>query len=201
MLDGWAREKIDPGLAVIAERLAAAGIGANAITYAGLALGLAAAAAIVWGAFWIGLALILISRLCDGLDGAVARLNGKTDLGGYLDIVLDFAFYGVVPLGFILFDPAQNAVAGAVLLLAFYVNGASFLAYAVMAEKRKMETSARGEKSLFFTTGLAEASETLAVFVLMCLAPQWFAALAYLFAAVTFYTTVSRVVLAAKRFE
>lgn len=201
MLDGWARAKIDPGLTAIARRLAAAGVGANAITYVGLVLGLAAAAAIALGAFWIGLMLILVSRLCDGLDGAVARLNGKTDLGGYLDIVLDFAFYGVVPLGFILFDPAQNAIAGAVLLLAFYVNGASFLAYAVMAEKRGLMTEARGEKSLFFTTGLAEASETLAVFVLMCLAPQWFAALAYLFAAVTLYTTVSRIVLAAKRFR
>ncbi|WP_048648240.1 CDP-alcohol phosphatidyltransferase family protein [Nitratireductor soli] len=201
MLDGWARAKIDPGLAAIAGRLAAAGVGANAITYVGLALGLAAAAAIALGAFWIGLVLILVSRLCDGLDGAVARLDGKTDLGGYLDIVLDFAFYGVVPLGFILFDPAQNAIAGAVLLLAFYVNGASFLAYAVMAEKRGLTSEARGEKSLFFTTGLAEASETLAVFVLMCLAPQWFAVLAYLFAAVTLYTTVSRIVLAAKQFS
>lgn len=200
MLDGWAREKIDPGLGAMAGRLAAAGIGANAITWSGLAVGLVAAATIAFGHFWIGLALILASRLCDGLDGAVARLQGKTDYGGYLDIVLDFAFYGAVPLGFILADPAQNAIAGAVLLLAFYVNGASFLAYAVMAEKRGLATEARGEKSLFFTTGLAEATETLAVFALMCLLPQWFAALAYLFAAVTFYTTVSRIVLAAKRF-
>ncbi len=81
--------------------------------------------------------LLLLSRLCDGLDGAVARHTQKTDRGGFLDIVLDFAFYGVIPLGFVVAEPAQNAVAGAVLLFAFYVNGASFLAYAIMAEKRE----------------------------------------------------------------
>ena len=185
MLDGWAHRKIDPGLSAIAAQLAAAGVRANAVTYAGLVLGLAAAALIAYQAFWAGLALILASRLCDGLDGAIARIHGKTDFGGYLDIVLDFAFYGAVPLGFIIVDPGANAIAGAVLLLAFYVNGASFLAYAIMAEKRRLKSDARGEKSLFFTTGLAEASETLAVFVAMCLLPSWFPVLAFGFAALT----------------
>ncbi|MFC5584714.1 CDP-alcohol phosphatidyltransferase family protein [Nitratireductor kimnyeongensis] len=200
MLDGWAHRKINPGLSAVATQLAGAGVRANAVTYAGLALGLAAAAAIAYQGFWAGLALILASRLCDGLDGAIARIHGKTDFGGYLDIVLDFAFYGAVPLGFIIADPGANAIAGAVLLLAFYVNGASFLAYAVMAEKRRLKSDARGEKSLFFTTGLAEASETLAVFVAMCLLPSWFPVLAYGFAALTAYTTVSRMVLASRRF-
>lgn len=201
MLDGWAHRKIDPGLSAIAAQLAAAGVRANAVTYAGLVLGLAAAALIAYQAFWAGLALILASRLCDGLDGAIARIHGKTDFGGYLDIVLDFAFYGAVPLGFIIVDPGANAIAGAVLLLAFYVNGASFLAYAIMAEKRRLKSDARGEKSLFFTTGLAEASETLAVFVAMCLLPSWFPVLAFGFAALTAYTTISRIVLAGRRFS
>ncbi|WP_295808656.1 CDP-alcohol phosphatidyltransferase family protein [uncultured Nitratireductor sp.] len=200
MLDGWAHRKIDPGLSALAEQLATAGVRANAITYSGLILGLMAAGAIAFEAYWAGLALVLASRLCDGLDGAVARINGKTDFGGYLDIVLDFAFYGAVPLGFIIADPGANAISGAVLLLAFYVNGASFLAYAVMAEKNRLKSRARGEKSLFFTTGLAEASETLAVFVAMCLFPAWFPIIAYVFAAVTAYTTVSRIVLAGSRF-
>ncbi len=85
--------------------------------------------------------------------------------------MLDFAFYGAIPFGFVLADPAANAIAGAALILSFYVNGASFLAYAIMAEKRGLETDARGEKSIFFTTGLAEATETIAVFVLACLFP------------------------------
>lgn len=200
MLDGWARQRIDPALRVMARRLAAAGVSANQITVASLALGLGAAAAVALQAYWLGLALLLASRLGDGLDGAVARIAGRTDLGGYLDIVFDFAVYGALPVGFVLADPAANAVAGAVLVLSFYVNGASFLAYAVMAERRGMRGEARGAKSLFFTTGLAEATETIAVFVLFCLFPDWFAPLAYAFAALTLYTAVSRIVLAARTF-
>jgi phosphatidylglycerophosphate synthase len=130
----------------------------------------------------------------------VARLEGKTDYGGFLDIVLDFVFYGAIPLGFVLLDPAANAVAGAVLIFTFYVNGASFLAFAVMAERRGLSSDARGEKSIFFTTGLAEATETILLFVAFCLLPASFATLAYVFAALTAYTAVSRIVLARRSF-
>jgi phosphatidylglycerophosphate synthase len=139
--------------------------------------------------------VLLASRLCDGLDGAVARVNGKTDFGGFLDIVLDFAVYGIVPLGFVIADPAANAIAGAALIFSFYVNGASFLAFAIMAEKHGMTTDQRGEKSLFFTTGLAEATETIAVFVAACLFPSWFPVLAWVFAAICLYTALSRIVM------
>ena len=200
MLDGWARQKLDPLLDRLAAGLSAAGASANAVTIAGAVIGLLAAASIGAGMFSLAIALILLSRLSDGLDGAIARIRGKTDFGGYLDIVLDFFFYGAIPLAFIIYDPSVNAVAGATLILSFYVNGASFLAYAVMAEKRALESHARGEKSLFFTTGLAEATETIAVFVAMCLVPAWFAVLAWVFAAICFYTAVSRIVLASRTF-
>jgi phosphatidylglycerophosphate synthase len=200
VLDGWFRARLDPVLGAAGERLARAGISANAVTYAAFAAGLAGAAAIAGQRFGLGLVLILLSRLGDGLDGAVARARGRTDLGGYLDIVLDFAFYGLVPLAFVIADLEANAIAGATLIAAFYANGASFLAYAVMAEKRGLASDARGEKSLFFTTGLAEATETIAVFVAFCLFPGWFPPIAYAFAAVTVYTTVSRVVLARRMF-
>ena len=200
MLDGWARRRIDPALDAVAGVLNGAGVSANAITIAAFLVGAGAAAAIANGLLWLGLVLILVSRLGDGLDGAVARLAGRTDLGGYLDIVLDFAFYGLIPLAFVILDPAANGVAGAVLLCAFYANGASFLAFAIMAEKRGIIGEARGKKSLFFTTGLAEASETLAVFVAFCVLPGWFPFLACLFAAATAWTTLSRIVLAWREF-
>jgi phosphatidylglycerophosphate synthase len=200
MLDGWARRKLNPVLDAVAGRLADAGVSANAITVAACLVGLAAASAIAFGLFLSGLLLLLASRLGDGLDGAVAKRRGKSDLGGYLDIVLDFVFYGAVPLGFALADPTANALAAAGLLFSFYVNGSSFLAYAVMAEKRNMTSEARGQKSLFFTTGLAEATETILVFALSCLFPSWFAWLAWAFAALTLYTALSRIVLAARTF-
>ncbi len=201
MFDGVLKQLIDPALDNLGGRLAARGISADTVTVAGAAIGVGAAAFIAAGWFMIGLVLLLASRLLDGLDGAVARATRKTDFGGFLDIVLDFLFYGAIPLGFIVFDPGANAIAGAILLLSFYVNGASFLAYSVLAERHSMETSARGAKSIYFTTGLAEATETFAVFVLACLFPGWFPVLAWLFAAVCFYTALSRIILARRNFS
>ena len=200
MLDGWAKARIDPHLEGVARRLADAGISANQVTLAGFVVGLTAAVAIAMGWFLLGLALFLANRLADGLDGAIARLNGPTDLGGYLDIVLDFAIYGAIPLAFILAEPAANGLAGAILLVSFYVNGASFLAYASVAARRGMSSTARGVKSIYFTTGLAEGSETVLFFVAFCLMPHWFAPLALVFAALCFWTAFWRIMAARAAF-
>ncbi|MGH0212537.1 CDP-alcohol phosphatidyltransferase family protein [Sinorhizobium meliloti] len=201
MLDGALRRRLDPVLDRLGAALAGRGVSADAVTILGLCLGLAAALLIGLGAYLPAAALILVSRLCDGLDGAVARASRKTDFGGFLDIVLDFTFYGAVPLGFIIADPAANGLAGGFLLFAFYVNGASFLAYAVMAEKRALTTEVRGAKSLYFTTGLAEATETIVFFLLSCLFPAWFPLFATAFALVCLYTALSRIVLARLTFR
>jgi phosphatidylglycerophosphate synthase len=193
MLDTPAKRYLDPVLDAIGKSLAAKGATANGVTIAGFVIGVIAAAAIANQFYLPGLMLILASRLCDGLDGAVARATRRTDLGGYLDIVFDFAFYGMIPLAFALAEPGANALTAAVLLLSFYVNGASFLAFAVMAEKRGLDPAARGSKSFLFSTGLAEASETLAVFAAMCLFPTAFPWIAVIFAGVVFYTAASRI--------
>ena len=93
MLDARLRSLIDPPLNALGRTLAGIGISANMLTMGGLALGLGGAVAIACGQLWLGLALIIANRLADGLDGAVARLRGPTPLGGYFDIVADFAFY------------------------------------------------------------------------------------------------------------
>lgn len=201
MLDGVARRKIAPVLDHIGRRIAATGLSANGVTILACLVGLLAAIAIALGWLWLGLALILVSRLGDGLDGAVARHTAPTDLGGLLDIVLDFVFYGAIPLAFIILDPSANGLAGAVLLFTFYVNGASFLAFSLIAEKKRLTTTARGAKSIYFTTGLAEATETLIVFAAFCLFPTWFSVIAYIFAAMTAWTTLSRLVLAVRLFK
>lgn len=201
MLDGAARRLIGPTIDRLGGRLARAGVTADLATLAGFAIGLLAGAAIAWQHYGIGLFLILASRLCDGLDGAIARHSAITDRGGYLDIVLDFAFYGAIPLSFALARPDANALAAAVLLFSFYVNGSSFLAYATIAAKRGIDSTARGRKSLYFTTGLAEATETIAVFCLFCLFPDRFAPMALLFAALCLVTAAARVALAVRTFR
>lgn len=196
------RRRIDPGLDAVGKRLAAQGVTADAVTLAGLALGLAAAAVIALGGpGWVALVPLLASRVADGLDGAVARARGKSDFGGYLDIVCDFVFYAAIPMAFVLRDPGANAVAGAFLLASFYVNGTTFLGYAVLAEKRGMETRARGEKSLYYTAGLLEGTETIGFFVVLCVIPSAFAPLAWAFGGLCFVTAGARVWLAVRTFR
>ena len=201
MLDGTARRVLDPTLDKMGAYLATKGASANAVTLTAFVVGMISAALIAFGYMIPGLILLLLSRLGDGLDGAVARHTQTSDFGGLLDIVLDFAFYGAIPLAFIIYDPANNAIAGAVLLFAFYVNGASFLAYSILAEKYRLQTAIRGEKSIYFTTGLAEATETFAAFAIFCLFPSYFAVVAYIFAAICIYTAFSRIVLAWSAFK
>ncbi|MBL1405121.1 MAG: CDP-alcohol phosphatidyltransferase family protein [Rhizobiales bacterium] len=196
MFDGSIRVKIDPLLMWMAKKLVALNINANQVTVFSFFIGMLAAVLIAYHSFWIGLILLLLSRLGDGLDGSIAKLTKSTDYGGFLDIVLDFAFYGAIPLGFIFASLEENGLAGAVLIFSFYVNGASFLAYAIMAEKRGAQTQARGKKSIFYTTGLAEATETIVFFVASCVFPNWFSIFAWVFAAVVFYTAFSRIMLA-----
>lgn len=201
MLDGQMRTLIDPPLNALGRGIARAGLTADHVTLIGLVLGLGAGAAIAFQAYMMGLLLIIGSRLADGLDGAVARATQKTDRGGYLDIVCDYGFYAAVPLGFAIADPSVNAVAACALLASFYINGGSFLGYAILAEKHGMSTDRRGSKSLYFTGGLAEGTETIAVFVLAALFPAWFVWLAYGFAAIVMVTAISRIIMAWQTFK
>jgi phosphatidylglycerophosphate synthase len=202
MLDGMMRGVIDAPLNRSGRWLAARGASADAVTLGGLALGLASAGLIWagWSGLWVALVL-LASRLADGLDGAIARARGKSDFGGYLDIVCDFVFYAAVPLAFVLTDPATNGAAGAFLLFSFYVNAATFLGYAVLAEKRGMETRGRGEKSLYFTAGLMEGTETILAFLVVVLWPSFFVPVAWAFGALCLLTATARLVLAARTFR
>lgn len=195
MLDGQMRKLIDPPLNKAGKWLASKNVTANGVTLAGFAVGMLAAIAIAFQFYLLGLVLLLLSRLADGLDGAVARVNGTSDLGGFLDITLDFFFYGAIPLAFAISNPDANALAAAVLLTGFYATGSSFLAFAIMAEKRKITTTAQGIKSLYYIGGLAEGTETIGVFVAFCLFPQWFAVIAYVFSAICFVTAANRVVI------
>ena len=175
-----------------ARGLVAWGVSADAVTWLGFAVGLAGAVAIALVQPLLGLALVLLSRLLDGLDGAVARLTQPTDRGAFLDITLDFLFYASIPLAFAVADPGANALPAAVLLAAFMGTASSFLAFAVLAERRGLQSTDYPTKGLYYLGGLTEASETLICFALMCLWPAHFAWWAYGFAALCALTVLGR---------
>lgn len=181
-------------LDVPARLLVRLGVTADQVTVVGFVVGLLAVPLLAFEYYTLALILILLNRLADGLDGAVARRTQLTDAGGYIDIVLDFIFYSAVVFGFLLASPEQNAVAAGVLLVTFMGTGATFLAFASVAGKQGIENPSYPNKSLHYMGGLTEGFETILAFVAFCLWPQQFAFLAYVFATLCWITAITRIV-------
>jgi len=192
MFDRQVQSLIAPVLQACARCLVRRGVAADAVTWVGFALGLGGATCIAAQRPLAGLALIALSRIADGLDGAVARLTRPTDRGAFLDITLDMLSCASVPLACALADPAANALAAALLLAAFVGTASSFLAFAVLAERRGLRRLAYPDKGVYCLGGLTEASETLLCFTAMCCWPARFADLARRFAALCGLTVAAR---------
>jgi len=197
MFDAALRPNLDRVVDTVGRWFAASGISASMVTFVGFALGLAAVLAVVMGMMLAAFVLILLNRLCDGLDGAIARATAPTDFGGFLDIVFDFIFYAMIPFGFALYDPA-NALAACFLIVSFFGTAVSFLAFAVMAQRRGLSSRDRGVKSLYYLGGLTEGGETIILLLAMTVTPQWFVYYAYVFGALCWVTTASRIFEAGK---
>lgn len=168
------------------------GIRADQVTWAGFAIGLLALPLLALGAEFLAIFAILANRVADGVDGALARKQGPTDRGAFLDILLDFIFYASVPLGFALQNPEQNAVTAALLLFSFIGTASSFLAFAIFAQQRKLKSTEFPKKGFYYLGGLTEASETILLFLICCLFPGLFPTLATLFAILCLITTAMR---------
>ncbi|MCE4935833.1 CDP-alcohol phosphatidyltransferase family protein [Aliivibrio fischeri] len=193
MLDSFSIKVIRWPLAQSAKLINKLGITANQTTLFGFVLGCLAFPALIAEQYLLALVFIALNRICDGLDGALARIQGITDAGGFLDISLDFLFYSLIPFGFVLANPDQNAIAGAFLIFSFVGTGSSFLAFAIMASKQGIDNPVYKHKSLYYMSGLTEGTETIACFIAFCLFPTHFATIAYVFGAACWFTTFTRI--------
>lgn len=193
MLDRYAIKVIRWPIDKAAQLVHNSGIKADQVTLFGFVLGLMSFPALALQEYNIALVFILLNRVLDAVDGAVARIQGITDSGGFLDITLDFLFYSLVPFGFVIADPSVNAIAGALLIFSFIGTGSSFLAFAIMASKQNIENPVYKNKSLYYIGGLTEGTETIICFILICLLPMHFTAIAYTFSAMCWLTTISRI--------
>lgn len=193
MLDKYLIPIIKTPLNIAAKICISHDISADKVTWCGFLLGLCALPSLWLEQYTLALIFIILNRIGDGLDGAIARLTSPSDAGGFLDITLDFLFYALIPFGFILANPDQNAVWGALLLVSFVGTGSSFLAFASIAAKQKIENPVYRNKSLYYMSGIAEGTETIAIFITFCLWPQHFPTLAAIFALICFLTTGNRI--------
>ena len=200
MLDVPVRRLIDPWLEYAGGGLVRLGVTANQLTWAGFGVGLLSGVCIAQGWFAAALGCILLNRLCDGLDGCVARLQGATDLGGFLDIALDMIFYSTVPFAFAVYSESY-ALVSAFLIYSFMGTGSSFLAFAIIAAKRGRLTDAAGKKSFFYSIGLIEGTETAIFLGLVCMLPEHYAGLAWTFGGLCWLTTGMRIAVACQAFR
>jgi phosphatidylglycerophosphate synthase len=190
MLDARMRAMLGPPLEAAGRRLAAAGVPPAALTGAGWAAGAGACAATALRAWPVALALWLANRLADGLDGPTARAGSPTEAGGFLDIVADFSVYAGIILALAVAVPAAR-LACVALLTAYYISGTAFLALSSLAERRGQRLG--DERSLRFVGGLAEGTETVAVYIVLFLLPQYAAVIVWAFTTAVAITAAQRV--------
>ena len=191
MLDSTVRVIIDVPLNYIGKRMAALGFSANYITFLGFFLGIIAIHQIIIGNFQQALIFLIINRFCDGIDGAIARHTNLTDFGGFLDIICDFVIYSGIVLAFAINDHSK-ALAAAFLIFCFIGPITSFLAYAIIAAKRKVNTDASGKKSFYHLGGICEGTETALILILMCIVPNIYIEICLIYGLLCIITTVGR---------
>ena len=200
MFDAQIRPLMDRLLNPVGRGLAARGVKANHVTIIGMLFGLAAALCVAFQLFDIAFWLILLNRVADGLDGAVARASMATDFGGYLDIVCDFVFYSSIPVAFAAAQP-ENALASSFLIFSFIGTASSFLAFAILAEKRNITTEIRGKKAFYYLGGLTEGAETILLLLAMVTWPGYFIFMAFGFGLLCWVTTITRIYAAYSQFS
>ena len=198
MLDAPARRRLLPALEPVAAALEARGGRAWHATAAGLAVGVAACLAAGFAVWPVALALWLGNRALDGLDGALARRRGATDLGGFLDFVADFVVYGGFVVAVAVAVPDAR-LACCALLAAYLLNNVAQLSFASLVEKRRLAYG--DERSIRLTPGLTEGTETILAYVAFCLLPSQAAIVAWTFAAMVLFTAGQRVALARRVLE
>jgi phosphatidylglycerophosphate synthase len=200
LFDAQIRPFMDRLLDPVGRGLAARGVKANHVTIVGVLFGLSAAACVAFQMFGIAFWLILLNRVADGLDGAVARGCGSTDFGGYLDIVCDFVFYSAIPFAFAV-ARQENALASAFLIFSFIGTASSFLAFAILAEKYHISTEIRGKKTFYYLGGLTEGTETIILLLAMVIWPSYFILMAFGFGFLCWVTTITRIYATYRQFS
>jgi len=211
MLDASMRALLDAPLRRVAAVLDRPWVTPNRISVTGLVLGLGSAVAAGGQAWALALGLWVLSRVCDGLDGPLARRrrgepgasgasDGRAAAGGFVDITADFLVYGATVLGVAIGVTAPVSEGGyggswlpfALVLLAYYVNGTAFLAFSSAVERTGHRLD--DGRTFSFLGGLAEGTETIAVHSLWLLLPFWAEPIAWVWAVVVGLSAAQRMI-------
>jgi CDP-diacylglycerol--glycerol-3-phosphate 3-phosphatidyltransferase len=159
VLSSKLNHKLDKYLAPMVRWLARLGISPNMLTMAGGATNLVAAVVLLYGYFRAGGILVILGGLCDLLDGALARTDGKqTRFGEVLDSTLD-RYSDIIPIFALLlyYSGWRHEAApqlGYMALCGVVILGSSLVPY----------VRARAESLVPCNVGIAERAERLIIF-------------------------------------
>ena len=173
-------------------------ISPNHMTLIGFIFGVLMCLSIIIDQYLIAIIFLFLNRFSDGLDGAMARLQNPTPLGGYLDIVLDFLIYGGFVLSFGITEQ-NNTFLSMVLLLCYIGTGSTFLAKAaILPSLINQNLNEEIPKSFHYAVGLVEGTETIVFMVLCLLFPSLYIYFSIIFIILCLITIVFRIIVCYK---
>ncbi len=175
----------------------------NHVSLIGFLFGILTCICITFKLFTFALFFLILNRICDGLDGVMARMTSPTHLGSYLDIVFDFIIYSGFVLVFGFYDNS-NLLISSILLFSYICTGTTFLTQAIIQpkiDKFQNDKSFDDEisKGFLYTAGLIEGTETI-LFMLLCLLfPNLFMLFGIIFSFLCLLTATSRIIIFYKK--
>jgi phosphatidylglycerophosphate synthase len=178
----------------------------NQITIIGFFFGIVMCFLIFIHSYLLAILFLFINRLCDGLDGVMARQTSPSPLGAYLDIILDFIIYAAFVLVFSLQNEI-NLLTGVFLLFSYICTGTTFLTQAIIQPQLDYSQQDHDDvkdeipKSFIYASGLIEGSETIFFMFICLILPKVFPILGFLFGMLCLMTAIARVIIFYKKYK
>ena len=178
----------------------------NQITFIGFFFGIVMCFLIFIHSYFLAILFLFLNRLCDGLDGVMARQTSPSPLGAYLDIILDFIIYAAFVLVFSLQNEI-NLLTGVFLLFSYICTGTTFLTQAIIQPQldysQQDHDYVKDEipKSFIYASGLIEGSETIFFMFICLILPKAFPILGFLFGILCLITAIARVIIFYKKYK
>jgi phosphatidylglycerophosphate synthase len=178
----------------------------NQITIIGFFFGIVMCFLIFIHSYFLAILFLFLNRLCDGLDGVMARQTSPSPLGAYLDIILDFIIYAAFVLVFSLQNEI-NLLTGVFLLFSYICTGTTFLTQAIIQPQLDYSQQDHDDvkdeipKSFIYASGLIEGSETIFFMFICLILPKAFPILGFLFGMLCLITAIARVIIFYKKYK
>ena len=178
----------------------------NQITIIGFFFGIVMCFLIFIHSYFLAISFLFLNRLCDGLDGVMARQTSPSPLGAYLDIILDFIIYAAFVLVFSLQNEI-NLLTGVFLLFSYICTGTTFLTQAIIQPQLDYSQQDHDHikdeipKSFIYASGLIEGSETIFFMFICLILPKAFPILGFLFGILCLITAIARVIIFYKKYK